>query len=47
MAAQVCAIDCCWMGSLYVKGQLFMLYLDKPYFKVPAIIYHALWVIGR
>lgn len=35
----------CWMGSLCVKGQFLMPYLDKLYFKVPAIIYHALWVI--
>ena len=34
------------MGSLYVKGQFLVLYLDKLYFKVPAIVRHALWVIG-
>lgn len=33
------------MESLCVKGQLLVPYLDKLYFKVPVIIYHALWVI--
>lgn len=33
------------MGSLCVKGQFPLQYLDKLHFKVPAIIYHALWVI--
>lgn len=46
MEVQVCAIDCAAeLESLCVKGQLLVPYLDKLYFKVPVIIYHALWVI--
>lgn len=48
MEVQVCVPDCVveWgVCMLKGKGQFLVLYLDKLYFKVTAIMYHAPLVI--